>query len=46
MLHPNADARPRSEISLLPPSLVDPALIQGSAVDVTNLLKSTNPSMQ
>jgi hypothetical protein len=46
MLHPNADARLRSEISLLPPSLVDPALIQGSTVDVTNLPKSTNPSMQ
>jgi hypothetical protein len=46
MLHPNAGARPRSEISLLPPSLVDPTPIQGSAVDVTNLPKSTNPSMQ
>jgi hypothetical protein len=45
-LHPNASARLRSEISLLPPSLVDPALIQGNTVDVTNLPKSTNPSMQ
>jgi hypothetical protein len=46
MLHPNAGARLRSEISLLPPSLVDPAMIQGSTVDVINLPKSTNPSMQ
>jgi hypothetical protein len=46
MLHPNVDARLRSEISLLPPSLVDPTLIQGSTVDVTNLPKYTNPSMQ
>jgi hypothetical protein len=46
MLHPNVGARLRSEISLLPPSLVDPALIRGSTMDVTNLPKSTNPSMQ
>jgi hypothetical protein len=46
MLHPNAGARLRSEILLLPPSLVDPALIQGSTMDVINLPKSTNPSMQ
>jgi hypothetical protein len=46
MLHPNAGAHLRSEISLIPPSLVDPALIRGSTVDVTNLPKSTNPSMQ
>jgi hypothetical protein len=45
-LHPNAGARLRSEISLLPPSLVDPVLIQGSIVDVTNLAKSKNPFMQ
>jgi hypothetical protein len=45
-LHPNVGVRLRSEISLLPPSLVDPALIRGSTVDVTNLPKSTNPSMQ
>jgi hypothetical protein len=45
-LHPNAGAHLRSEISLLPPSLVYPALIQGSTMDVTNLPKSTNPSMQ
>jgi hypothetical protein len=46
MLHPNIGARLRLEISLLPPSLVDPALIQGSTVDVLNLPKSTNPYMQ
>jgi hypothetical protein len=46
MLHPNAGVRLRSEISLLPPSLIDPALIRGSTVDVPNLPKSTNPSMQ
>jgi hypothetical protein len=46
MLHPNAGARLRSEILLLPPSLVDPTLIRGSTMDVTNLSKSTNPSMQ
>jgi hypothetical protein len=45
-LHPNAGARLRLEISLLPPSLIDPALIWGSTVDVTNLPKSTNPFMQ
>jgi hypothetical protein len=45
-LHPNVDARLRSEISLLPPSLVDPALIRCSTVHVTNLPKYTNPSMQ
>jgi hypothetical protein len=45
-LHPNTGARLRSEISLLPPSLVDPALIQGSTVDAINFPKSTNSSMQ
>jgi hypothetical protein len=45
-LHPNAGTHLCSEISLLPPSLIDPALIQDSTVDVTNLPKSTNPSMQ
>jgi hypothetical protein len=45
-LHPNVGTRLRSEISLLPPSLVGPVLIRGSTVDVTNLSKSTNPSMQ
>jgi hypothetical protein len=29
-LHPNVGARLRSEISLLPPSLIDPVLIRGS----------------
>jgi hypothetical protein len=45
-LHPNAGVRLRLKILLLPPSLVDPTLIRGSTVDVTNLPKSTNPSMQ
>jgi hypothetical protein len=45
-LHPNAGVRLRSKILLLPPSLVDSTLIRGSTVDVTNLPKSTNPSMQ
>jgi hypothetical protein len=42
MLHSNAGARLRSEIALLPPTLLDSHSVGGSTVDLALLPKSTN----
>jgi hypothetical protein len=44
-LHPNAGARLCSEISLLPPPLVDPIMIRGISMNATNVPTSTDYSM-
>jgi hypothetical protein len=45
-LHPNGGAHLRSEISLLPSSLVDPIMVWGIAMDATNVTMFTDCPMQ
>jgi hypothetical protein len=45
-LHHNARAHLRSEISLLPSSIIDRIMVWGIAMDATNVPMSTNYSMQ